>query len=249
MDTSTRAPERREQTDPNTRWARLAAGGAAAVVVWSVLLQLMAGTLIPPVAVLGVVFLAFVPFVRPGRRRLGLALAVVSVLAIAGDLATIIDELSHPESTPAFVLTLLATLGAAAAMVGGAGVFFRWPGAPVRTLVQGAAAVFVVGSMVSVVIGSNTDSDAALPGDLSLTAYQLEWAPSEIVLDDSSSGLWIDNQDGVRHVFVVEELGVELEIPGRKARRLDVTAAPGTYEVICTVPGHEEMTGTLVVGS
>lgn len=248
METTIAATEKRQDSETTAGWMRLAQGGAATVVVWSVLLQLVAGTVIPPVAFLGVVFLGFLPFLRGQRRRLGLALAIVSVIAVVGDLATIVDELSHPESTPAFVLTLLATLGAVTALIGGSGMFFRWSAEPVRTFALGAGAIFLVGSMVSVLIGSNTDSDAALPGDISVTATQLEWTPTEITLDDSESGLWIDNQDGVRHVFVVEDLGIAVEIPGRKARRVDVSAVPGSYEIICTVPGHEEMTGTLVVG-
>ena len=30
---------------------------------------------------------------------------------------------------------------------------------------------------------------------------------------------------------------------------LDITAAPGTYEFVCKVPGHDDMKGTLTIGT
>jgi plastocyanin len=228
-------------------WMRLARGGAAAVVAWSLLLQVTAGVLIPPVAVIGVLFLAFVPFLTGHRRRLGLALAVVGVLAVVGNLGGVVDDLSNPDSTPAFILTLLAVAGAATATIGGLGVFFGWSAEKVRTVAMASVGTLAVGSMVSVVIGANTDSDARLPADLSVIASQLRWEPTEIAVGSGDSGVWIDNRDGVRHAFVVPELGIDVEIPALKSRRVEVTASAGTYELICTVPGHESMTGTLIV--
>jgi len=63
-----------------------------------------------------------------------------------------------------------------------------------------------------------------------------------------STGVWVENKDGIRHTLTIEELGVDLDIPALKARRVDfAAAAAGTYTYTCTVPGHENMTGTLVV--
>ena len=107
----------------------------------------------------------------------------------------------------------------------------------------------MVGTLASIAIASGTESVAALPGDVQVTAEQLMWAPDEIVLDDSVTGIWIDNQDGFRHTFTIPELGIDVDVPGLKARRVDVEAAPGEYQIICTVPGHESMTGTLIVSS
>jgi heme/copper-type cytochrome/quinol oxidase subunit 2 len=247
MQTTTSDPAASVEVEQPSGWMRLARGGAIGVVAWSLLLQLTAGVVIPPVAVIGVVFLAFVPFLTGRRRRLGLAVAVAGVVSLVGNLEVVIDELANPSSTPAFVLTLLAVLGAATATIGGLGVFFGWSGERVRTVATASVATLAVGSMVSVVIGANTDSDAKLPADLAVIATQLQWEPTEIVFGSGDSALWIDNRDGVRHAFVVPELGIDVEIPGLKARRVDVSAGPGTYELICTVPGHEAMTGTLIV--
>ena len=61
-------------------------------------------------------------------------------------------------------------------------------------------------------------------------------------------GVWVDNRDGIHHTFTIEGLDVDLEIPALKAKRVDFEAPAGTYDVICTVPGHESMTATLSVG-
>lgn len=53
--------------------------------------------------------------------------------------------------------------------------------------------------------------------------------------------------NGLHHTFTVEALGVNLEIPALKSRRIAFDAPPVTYEFVCTVPGHESMTGTLIV--
>lgn len=249
MDTGTAPPVAETPAAPTSAWMRLARGAAVVMVVWSVTLQVTVGTIIPPVAVIGLVFLAFVPFLTGERRRVGLALALFTTAAYLGNLPGILDELGHPESAPAFILTLLSTVGAVLALIGGLGAFFGRPSGPVRTLVLGAAGVFVAGTVMSVAMASATDADAALDADVAVTAAALEWQPLDIRLDSGATGVWVENQDGVRHTFTVKELGVDLEIPALTSRRIDIDAAPGTYQVICTVPGHEAMTGTLTVGS
>lgn len=228
-----------------SRWMRLARVSAIVIVAWSVILQALAG-LIPPVAAIGVVFLAFIPFLSGGRRKLGLAYAVVAAVAISGNLPAVIDELSNPESSPAFILTLLSIIGAALAIVSGLGAFFEWSPQPIRTVGTAGAALFVAGTVLSLTLAANTPSDAAVPGDVEVVAEGVMWVPGEITVSNAS-GVWIDNRDGIRHTFTVPELDIDVEIPALRSRRIDVDAAPGVYQIVCEVPGHESMTGSLVV--
>lgn len=238
----------RPQTTTTSAWMKLARAGSITMVIWAILVHATARVLIPPILVVGLIFLGFVPFLRGERRRLGLALAVVAALAIAGNLPPIIDELSNPDSAPAFILTLLSTLAAAVTITAGLGSFFGWPVAPIRALGWGAVAAFVIGTAGSLVISANTATAEALASDVKVTAEFVQFVPGEITVDGTTEGVWVENRDGIRHTFTIEELGVDLEVPAFKAGRVDIEAAPGTYQVICTVPGHEEMTGTLVVG-
>jgi plastocyanin len=164
-----------------------------------------------------------------------------------GNLPMILDELRHPDSAPAFILTLLSTIGAVTAFTSGLGAFLRWSIQPIRTVAVAGAAVFVAGTVGSLAIASGVESDGAGPADVAVVAEQVAFAPVDLTMDAAESGVWVDNRDGIRHTFTIPELGVDLEIPALKAKRVDIDAAPGTYQIICTVPGHETMTGTLTV--
>ncbi len=248
MATTAALPAETVQTETTTtEWLKLVRAGAILMAVWSVALQGFAQTVIPPVAVIGMVFLGFVPFLRGERRALGLAVALFGILAVVGNIEVILDELRNPESAPAFILNLLSLVGVSLAVVGGLSAFWRRPSHPIRTIAVGAAGVFIAGSVASVAIAANTPSDVALPGDVQVTAHQVMWAPEEIEITASDTGLWVDNRDGIRHTFTIPQLGVDVEVPALKARRIELDAAPGGYQIICTVPGHESMTGTLTI--
>lgn len=250
MATRTRVNET-EVGDPasTAAWIRTARAGAAAMVVWSVVLQVMVSALIPPVAVIGLAFLVFAFFLRGERRRLGLALAVFTALVYAGNLPIVLAELGSPESAPTFVLTLLSTVAASVALVGGLGAFFRWEAHRIKFLVRIATAVFATGTAFSLVVAAGTDSDAALGSDVTVTVSGFEFEPGEIDYGFGASGIWVDNQDPLPHTFTVEELGIDVETPAFTARRIDIDGPAGSYQVICRIPGHEAMTATLTIGS
>ncbi len=249
MATASRDIETHGPSTTTTEWLRLVRAGAIVMATWSVALQGFAQTLIPPVAVIGLVFLGFVPFLKGERRALGLVVAVFGALAVAGNLEIILDDFRNPESAPAFILNLASLVGVTLAVVGGAAGFLRRPSGLIRTLAVGAAGVFIAGTVASLAIAAGTESDTALAGDVAVTARHVMWAPETIALDASDGGLWIDNQDGIRHTFTIPQLAIDVEVPALKARRVDIDAVPGEYQIICTVPGHETMTGTLTVGN
>jgi len=60
-------------------------------------------------------------------------------------------------------------------------------------------------------------------------------------------GTLVENRDPVRHTFTIEQLGIDVELPAGTNRRVEFTALAGTYAFHCTVPGHESMTGMVVV--
>ncbi|MGI9584132.1 MAG: cupredoxin domain-containing protein [Acidimicrobiia bacterium] len=244
---STTTIEQAQHTTETTDWMRLARASAVTMVVWAILLHLSARIVIPPVVVVGLVFAGFIPFLKGERRRLGLAYAIVALLALVGNAPVIIDELIHIDSTPSFVLTLLSVVAASAAIVAGLGAFFRWPTQSIRPIAIAGAAVFVVGSIVSIGGFMTHESAVALEGDTVVVAEKLEFVPEDMTLNAGPTGLLVENKDGIRHTFTIAELDVDLEVPALKSARTDFTAAPGEYTYICTVPGHESMTGRLTV--
>ena len=249
MNTATNSSVAEHAADTSTAptWMAMARAGAIVMVIFSIALQVTARAIIPPVAVIGVVFLGFIPFLNGERRWVGLAAAVFAVAAYAGNMPIILDDLRNPESAPAFILQLFSTVGVLLVAVGGVGGFFGAPARLVRPLALAAAGVFIAGAIGSLAAAASADSAARLPGDVQVTAKQLMWAPEDIAITIGESGLWIDNEDGIRHTFTIPELEIDVEIPALKASRVDIDAQPGSYLIICNVPGHESMTGTLTI--
>lgn len=234
--------------DTNTgRWLRLARLASIAMVVWSLALQVLAGTLIPPVAVIGIGFLVFALLLRGDRRKLGLGVAIFAALAVVGNLPVIVDDLQNPESAPAFILNAFSLLAAVTAIVAGISAFRRRVRGSTRTIALVATAVFVGATVLSLVAAVTTSSDEALSTDVVVTAQQIMWSPDTIVVSADATGLWVDNRDGIRHTLTIPQLGIDVEVPGWKARRIPIDAPPGTYQIICRVPTHSDMLATLTV--
>lgn len=237
------------ETMSQTRaWLRVTRVASLVVLAWSVVLQVLAGQLIPPVAVIGVVFGGLAIFLVGGeRRRLGLTAAVLALLSLVGNLPMTIDELSHPTTAPAFLLTLVVTTSAVVLMVAGVAAFRGGSTEPIRALYYGWGGVAAVGVVVALSAASGVASAQPAADDVQVAARGVEFDTSEIVVPAGEVGFWLDNQDGIRHTFTIEELGYEIDAPGTSAQRAVFDLEPGQYEVICAVPGHENMTIDLVV--
>ncbi|MEE9177830.1 MAG: cupredoxin domain-containing protein, partial [Acidimicrobiia bacterium] len=108
-------------------------------------------------------------------------------------------------------------------------------------------AILAVGTVVSLVSAASEESVVAAAADVAVTTQGVQFRPTEIVLTADSSGVWIDNKDGVRHTFTIDDLGIDLELPGNTSRRVDIEAPGGSYAVFFSVPGHEDMLATLKI--
>lgn len=229
------------------QWVRSTRWGALAVVVWSLGLQAYAGEPIPPVAVIGVVFAALAFFLKAERRWLALVSAVMGLLTLLGNFPQTLDELMHPDSPPAFILTLLAVVAVVVVMISGVAAFRGWSPEPVAAVAISAAALFTLGVVVSLSIGATVESTDALAGDIAVTAQGVEFEPGELTVASGDNGFWVDNLDGIRHTFTIESLGLEIDIPALSSQRADFELDEGQYIVICAVPGHENMKIDLTV--
>lgn len=243
MNVGTTSPDSSERMRVWLGTVRLA---AVVLVVWSVVLQLTVGTVIPPVLAVGVVFAGLVLLLMAGRRWVGLVAAFLGLAAIGGNVPSMVEELSHPSSALAFILTLIATTAGVVLMVSGLGAFFRWPAKP-GVLMWSGAVVVVVGSALAVVAASRVESSSMVDGDIVVVAKANKFSPDSLTATPGAVSVWIDNQDGARHTFTAPGLGVDVDVVGLKSQRVAFEAAAGEYVFVCTVVGHELMTTTLVV--
>ncbi|HSJ71084.1 MAG TPA: cupredoxin domain-containing protein [Acidimicrobiia bacterium] len=231
----------------SSRWIRLSRVAAFTVVAWSVTLQAFEGAFIPPVAVIGVVFLGLALALRADRRRLAMVAGALAVLAVVGNLPIIIDQFSHPSSMPSFVLNLVVNSAMAVILVSGLAVWRGWSAQGIRPTSFAWVGVIVVGVSVSLAASASVESAEALSSDIQVVAQSIRFEPEAISVEAGSVGIWVDNRDGARHTFTIRDTDHEIDLPAFSSQRADFDLTPGTYEVICAVPGHESMSVDLTV--
>jgi plastocyanin len=230
-------------------WRRVATIATAAISAWVILLTLATGAIIPPVISIAVVFIVAWGFTRwrPNRITFGV-FGGIGLATVLLNIPIVLSDLSHPESAFGFSTTLFAVLASILAVLVG---IAAWRSLSERTASRAtvaASAILVVGIAVSTILALDLEDDPTEAGDIRLSADTAEWVPGSLSATAGSVAVYIENLDPVRHTFAIDALDLEVEVPASTGRRIEFTASPGSYEFICTVPGHEKMVGTIVVG-
>ncbi len=91
---------------------------------------------------------------------------------------------------------------------------------------------------------------SAPAGPVSIEAVDIDWNPNEMTIPANTDvTVTIPNHGAAVHTFVIEELGIKVEMGPGETQEVVINAPAGTYDYICDVPGHEEagMVGTLRV--
>ncbi len=229
------------------QWVRVCRFGAAAAFAWSIVLQVIIGAFVPPIAIPGVIFGLLAVFLTGERRRLALVTGVLALLAIVGNLPGTIDELSHPNSGVAFSTTLFIALAVVVCFIAGLGAVRGWSPAGIRPVLMSAGAVFAAGVVLAVIASAGVSSAGALSGDVTVVAELNQFEPTEIVVSAGETGFWLDNRDGIRHTLSLEGSETEIDAPGYSSQRGVFDLEPGQYTFFCDVPGHENMRIDLTV--
>lgn len=241
-------PNQPEGPSSAIAWRRVQAGATLVVSLSLLVVLLLARELIPPVLTFGVVFLvvAAVIWRWATNRWVSVVAAVLTVLAVIGNLPFLIEDLSHPETWGSFGPAALTVLAAVTA-VGAAVMAFRVaPAEGTRRYAMGAGVLGVALVALTVGLSLAASSDTAAAGDVVVVAEGAEF-PEAVQIASGGTWIFLENQDLFRHTFVIEGEDVKVEMPGGKNRRVEVNLPPGEYPFICDVPGHERMEGVLTV--
>ena len=184
------------------------------------------------------------------RRAGPITVLVVSVLLLLLNLPSLIEDLAHPESAFTFIVfgVIPLTLIAAGIIASVAVLTSRSDGAAF-VVAYGAVIIIAISAVVGIVAAVGLEDDTAVAGDIELVAEDVEFTPDALSASGESVGVFVDNRDPIRHTFAIEDLDIEVELPANTARRVIIVAPAGTYDYMCTVPGHERMKGTLTIGS
>lgn len=227
-------------------WERLLVLAPAGIAAMFGVLMLVFGP--DPQLVTFTLVLAVLALVaRRFPARLGPVAVLGGSLAFLGsNVGYVVTSLAHPETPLAFNTALVSLLLAVLSGVAAVAVLAAWPPRGARTVLTAALAVGLGGAVLSQVANALVTDDVALPGDVRVVTGGLAFDPEEVLVDAGGS-LHVSNHSATRHTFTVRELGIDVELPANTARRIEVAGAPGSYPLLCAVPGHEAMTATVVV--
>jgi len=97
---------------------------------------------------------------------------------------------------------------------------------------------------------------ATVQGTVGIVLREFEFEPRPLKVRAGKVSFLLMNRGSVDHDFMIPEVmsamehGRDLVKPGQ-SKTIEVELKPGTYEAICTVPGHKEsgMKVTLEVGT
>jgi len=115
-----------------------------------------------------------------------------------------------------------------------------------RTSIQvavGAVAVLLVIVIgVSALDSDGSDDGIAASGSTTVSMTEFAFSPDPIVVSQADAVLTVVNDGSVAHDLLINELGKgSPDLPPGQEFELDLTdQPPGTYDVICDLPGHVE---------
>ncbi len=87
-------------------------------------------------------------------------------------------------------------------------------------------------------------------GSILMDMKETKFVPDQLRIPAGKPAtLLVRNRDFVVHTFTIEELGIDVSfVPGtEKLVEVPASLAGKTLKLVCTIPGHDEMKGTLTV--
>jgi plastocyanin len=228
-------------------WRFLTVWTGMGIAVAILVLIALIGAIIPPLVAFALLYGVAVWLTRRGGRSGTIMSAVLSFLFIGLNAPFIVPSLSVPASTVDFVMTGLLVVLALSNLVSAIAAL-RSSSTGVRAALMGRAtvALLLLVAVIAVIGRVTYDSPPAQTGDVQLTAQDFEFSASTIESEGGEVSVFVDNKDSALHTFTVEELDVDLQVPGGSTARVTFDAPAGSYEFIC-VPHESEMHGTLEV--
>lgn len=230
--------------DTSTFTTRLLVGATAVAVVADLAWMVLLGALIPPMLVFAVVAAILFGVLRGRPRPLAIAFGLLGLFFLGAGGQFVRAELGHPNDMGGFAWAVLTGTGRVVTIVAAGLVLARATRWSRPLAVAGGALVVGLLGWSGAVVAS-TSSDQRQPGDIEVAAVQSAF-PSRVAVD-SGGVVYAVNEDRWRHTFTVEGTDIHVDLPPTIARRVPIDLAPGTYDLVCTVHGHETMTADLVV--
>jgi hypothetical protein len=208
--------------------------------------QLVTAPFIPVLTVFALLYAAAgIGVWRSRRPWLLVSAGLLAAAYVAGGAPVFAEHLAHPESPLGFLTDAAILIGLGAVIVGAVRALRGASPGVHRPVLVSAATIGGVAVVVSTIAVIGTASEARQPDDVEVAVS--DWAYPDLALPAATSALWVDNHDPFHHTLLVEGTDVREVLPASTSVRIPVDLAPGTYRYFCDVPGHEAMSGTLLV--
>lgn len=233
-------------TPPERAWIRVLVWVSLVATAADIGVPALAGQVIPPLAVGAAVTVVGLVLLRRYIRAAIAVLAITNLLLFVSGAPFALPSLAYPDSPIGFVHAAIH-LGRVIAIVAAVAAWRRASPARARGLGIAAAGLLVVTLVVGVVSAALAPRERAASDDVRVEVRDVAFPPEVKVA--SGGSVFINNADPLRHTFNVEGTDIAQELPERSRVRLELGLDPGTYQLYCAVPGHDDMTGTLIVES
>lgn len=245
LDSGAAAP----QSSSGPGWRELLVWLALALALTLVIGMIGLGEFIPPIAVFAALFAgAGLMARRPGKGG-PILVGLLSLAVVALNAPFIAETLSVPASTVDFLLATVSTVIAAAAIIASIGALraSKVRGGAPKTVAAVTAALVVLFAGIAVVARITYEAPAVAAGDITITVEDADFAPTTFSAESGEITVFVRNRDNTFHTFTIEDLGVDLDIPGKAEAKVTFDAGPGVYEFICVPHEGMGMKGTLQV--
>lgn len=230
------------------RWVTLQRSVATAMIAAFVfIMAFVAQTLVPPLAVAGVLFA--VPLALTAWRRRGPAIAIGVLAAIwllfqIANASMVIPDLADPAATVSFIATFALIAVPVAGVVGLVGLLRQASASIATRTLQAAGAVMVLAVGVGVVAGAIAGDAPTVVSDgpAIVTLQDSEFQPASLQVPAGATVTWQWADGEIEHDVVADGFASELKAEGTFTHPFDT---PGTYAYECSI--HPTMTGTVTV--
>ena len=238
--------------DPAQAWRRVL---RRAAIVDAVILAVAAVALTDAeAAVIAGAFVVAILLLRVRGGWLGVvALGLLFANVAAWMLPGAVSNITHSEDFGATALPAAlsaVSLGGLVATVGSIARRRSAAGPGEARFVAGATVFMLVAALVGGAVSHLGADQAPPPEGIVVDTEDVRFVPDELRAEAGSLTVVVRNADLFWHTFTITELGVNLSVPVQAERRITFDAQPGTYEIVCAIPGHTQagMEGTLTVG-
>jgi plastocyanin len=225
-------------------WVRLLAWTAGVVAVVDVGFIALVGEVIPPLAISAVLTLVGLALLRRLPRTGVVVLGLTSLLMLVGGVAFAAPHLAHPASGVDFFHAVVGIFGRIVAIGVAVAALRRAPAAGARRVGGASTALLALSLLVAAVATVAATGEQAQADDV-VTVITNDF--DETIEVAAGGTLCVDNQKAFRHTFTVVGTSIDVDVPASQGVRIPIELSPGTYEVVCELPGHEYMSSTLAV--